>query len=357
MLPPRQLLADPFCGTPRPLLAQVRDVLQAAARRPVRLELVLRAIMTPEDAGDDLLADGALEVVHALLDEPDAFGLDAVRLWPQLPGSEGVWLSAATMADFFDRLEPLLERAFARGVPALLYDLEPPRDVLDALLGRRGRDQARGELTALARRLMRTRPEPRFDEAARDLAQHLARVRALAPSRAADWQPHLTAAVAPIGTGVVRHLAERALMTPTRAPHDGRTLFDGLEAMCYGSLLGYAIDSEPLRAAAGVAVVAAAARTHVRYCRKQGVAAGVLLGCTGVGLLGDEPVYASPAALARDARAAGAARLQRVGVYNLRGLLFADADPQVDGVREDWPAWVAALVGCAPRSATRARSR
>lgn len=323
MIPIPQLLSPPLFPH---FFLKLREHLQRRCPE-LSLELVLRVVLS-EPCED-------FDAVCTLLEASPTLGLDTLRLWPQLPESDGVYLNARSMAPFFAKLNRLLDALTQRGLepPPLLFDLEPPKALMEPLL-----DPASitaRQLLALPRSLRHAYRHTREHDYATLLAGALAQCKR-------DFPSHHAAAVAPALWGPhLQPMVERGLGCPTT--HRGRPLFDALDAMCYGSLVGLVLPEtrNGMRNRAGAQLVRVTARRHRRWCQRVGATPGVILGCTSHGLFGHEPYYLKPEDLAAAAHAL-ATPPPRLGVYNLRGLL---AQPGAPLGSRDWRRWSSALLG------------
>lgn len=213
----------------------------------------------------------------------------SIGLWPMIDDREGRWASAwngAGFADFTRRLLDALDAAGARP-DELVMDLEPP-------IGRMRR--------ALRGRL-RWSPPPVDGRAA------LAELAALARDRGLP----VVATVLPLAaTGRPARAWQRILGTPVAELSPDR-----VNVMAYTTLLeGYS--RRLLRRADAEALLWCWARA---VQGEHGTAAEVSVGCAGVGALGDEAVYRSPAELSRDVAIARAAGVERIALFGLDGVL------------------------------------
>ncbi len=355
MLPPSALLESPFTG-PSPLLAEMRAFLATCAQRPVELELVLRVTMH-STSSTALASQPDVQAAAAITQAPERWGIDRLRLWPQLPESLGVWLNLSTSDDWFTHLHALLDAfhlLIHRPPLALLHDLEPRKDALVALLS--ASPSAFSSLAALRaalQNLSNTQP------AAPLIQQNLAHIAALRRRLPAIPGLHRhTAAVIPVLSGLSARLPQLppTLRSLLLHPHTHAALYDGFDAMCYTSMSAWFLPATMpnLQRAAERSAAAFVARDHSRWCRRVNASPGILLGCTGTGLLGNEPLYSSPTALALAASAARSAThprpIDRIGIYNLRGLLETPSLPPAPPLapltfNRDWRPWLAALLG------------
>lgn len=350
MLPPSALLAPPFTD-PLPLLGEMRAFLAFCAQRPIELELVLRVTMHSASA-TALASQPDLQAAAAITQAPARWGIDRLRLWPQLPESLGVWLNLSTAHDWFTHLHALLDAfhlLIHRPPLALLHDLEPRKDALVALLS------ASPSFAALRAALQPPTTSPPPSTLIQQNLSHLASLRRRLPPLP-GLHRH-TAAVIPVLSGLSARLPSLppTLRSLLLHPRSGRALYDGFDAMCYTSLSPWFLPASMpnLQRTAERSAAAFVARNHSRWCRRVNASPGLLLGCTGTGLLGNEPLYASPSALAFAASASHTQPIDRVGVYNLRGLLETPQSPPLPALapltfNRDWRPWLAALVNTHP---------
>lgn len=281
----------------------------------------------------DLLCHGPL---HPFFAVPPGSDLDALAsllrtlaglglepgIWPLLEDADGYWPSERNGAAYFAYVDELLRFLEAQKihVPWIAVDLEPPLQQVDRL-----RHSVNSFRTLL------------------DTLQH-------------NFDPEaFTHAVASYQQGMLG-LRERGYktlaVTVPMAAHDLRDgsplwqdLFeapwsqvgwDRVGIMAYGSMVsGYS---------KGLLSTADARAIHYRLfkhmARAFGSRAHASLGITGIGKLGDEPIYDSADELARDASAARAAGIDDIAIFCLEGLVG----------REDAGAWVEAVAHAPARA-------
>ncbi len=260
--------------------------------------------------------DGAdLDALAHLLRDTQQAGLEA-GIWPLLPDADGYWPSERNVTRYLEHVSALLDDLASLGAKPqwVAVDLEPPlwqvtqlKHRLDAwwevttALGRENLDAARFETST------RT-----FEASLHMLHTRGARTLAVTVPMAAHdlrdgvplWQDMFEAPWAEIG-------------------------WDRAGIMAYGSMVsGYS---------RGWLSEADARAIHYRLflhlARHFGARAHASLGVTGVGKLGDEPVYTRPAQLGLDAAAARAAGVQDLALFCWEGLVG----------REDAGAWLEAM--------------
>ena len=300
--------------------------LQDAAQPDV-VGLLRRHGVHPIFAAPHDVDDAALgRVVRAYRDA----GLEP-GVWPLLSDAQGYWPSEDNAQVYFQRVEQLLSALEQQGAtPAwLAVDLEPPLTQIDVL---------------------RHAPTPLHTKMARMLRQNLDAARFARSVQAFE-----------AGVGQVRARGVRTLsVTLPLAAHDLRdgvplwqdvfqtpwagVSWDAAGIMAYGSMVsGY---SRGLLSHDDARAMHYRLMRHV--ARAFGARAHASIGVTGVGKLGDEPVYTDPAQLGLDASAARAAGIEDLGIFCLEGVLAQPAP-------EAWLEAVAHAVARAPAQSFKTR--
>lgn len=227
-----------------------------------------------------------------------------VTLWPLLTVEEGYWPNTQNLEPFEALVERLLafarrEKAMPRGIA---IDLETPMTQVLAL-------KHAGPL--LLPRLLRIGLQNLNPQRHRQSGEHLRRLTAKLHGEGLET---LVAVIPPVvdDTADGREALQDSLETPVTQAD-----WDTVHLMLYTSpLIGYSQGwFTPQDGAAGIHSYARDAR------RIWGNRAGVSLGLTGrTGLLGHEPLYPGPPALALDVSAARAAGIHDLAIYNLEGI-------------------------------------
>jgi hypothetical protein len=233
-----------------------------------------------------------------------------VGLWPMLASSDGRWLSLRTGAAFrahLDRVLALLDSGEGRSrsppVREVHFDLEPPLTDVRRLV----RPSASALRTLLRRDGAREAVDP-----SRPVASCVERVRERGLSASAVVAPVIACDPPPVSQAPPTGIGwQAALGTPV----DGLA-FDRVDVMIYPSLVeGYVPMATRRDATTALAALARAARQ--RFGRR----AGVCLGLTGGGALGDERAYRDVAELAEDAAISRGAGIDRLSLHGLAGAL------------------------------------
>lgn len=256
-----------------------------------------------------------LDELAGLMRDVQARGLD-VGIWPLLKDEQGYWPSERNGADYFERVVAVLEHLKGQGVSAqwVAVDLEPPLHQVNRLRHMVGPFH----LTVLE--LLRENLDvAQFQRSVVQFKEGLERVRTFGAQVLSVTLP-MAAHDLRDGVPLWQDLFE--------APWEG-VGWERAGIMAYGSMVaGYS---------RGWLSEADARAIHYRLflhlARHFGHRAHVSLGVTGVGKLGDEPVYASAQALALDVSAAKAAGIDDIAIFCLEGLVG----------REDAGAWVKTL--------------
>ncbi len=250
-----------------------------------RYDLELLAAVRPAD----------LDALPALLSSAHDRGV-RLGLWPMLDDADGRWVSAANIDRFDAFTQRVLDRCGALLPAEAAFDLEPPFGLVSRWLSRNG-----------VRAAPRLRRAP-VAEARAALAATIARVRDRGVTPSAAVVP-MVLFDAPGG----RHAPwQRALGTPVDGLAWGHVSVMAYTTMFEGWSLG------TMRRDDAVALLGdCCARARARF----GDAAGVSLGAVDTGALGDEPVYRSPAELARDVAVATACGVGDLTLFDLAGAL------------------------------------
>lgn len=218
-----------------------------------------------------------------------------VALWPMLDDAAGRWLTLANAETFVAFARECVQDARLLPEDAVLFDLEPPWRMLDALV--------HGRLWAAlcAYRSLVLRGRDAIEAAEGQLARFAAE---LAQSGHAVQTAEFPWALAAPGWA-------RAAGVPHLAAASQRGL------MLYTSMLeGYSRGLfDRRRAERGLARLGAAA------LRKLGAGVELQLGAVGAGALHDEPVYRNVAELERELELVRRLGCTRVAVFDLGGIL------------------------------------
>ncbi len=231
-------------------------------------------------------------------------------LWPMVHDDDGRFLHLGNVARVRELALAALAGARARGgAPAdVMLDLEPPVDALRAARHRQLLPLVR--TFTLGRRL--AAPGEVAIARLRDELAHAGVSVSCAVSPQALWDGAGGAFSHSLCTGAAEGFARVDVMTYT-------TLFQDSSFGLVGRR----------RALSILGAIAS------RATRVLGDRASIALGCVGTGALGDERVFASPAELAEDARAARSAGARRLALLDLGGAL----------ARGDLEAWLDAALG------------
>ncbi len=233
----------------------------------------------------------------------------AVTLWLLLPKSHGYWPSERNAALFAQYLDETLDWAEHERVPVpwIAVDLELPFEQAQGYL--RARGPAR--VWKLVNLVWSNLNVQRFEQA-------LQTYRAVLEAIHARGARALCAAHDYIATDFPSdHVVQDLLETPVTPVE-----WDVVSMMIYNSMVaGNSHGRISLADARWMEYQLA--RALVAQC---GPRAGVSLGLTGVGVLGDEPHYTEPSELACDVAIAKAAGIGDIALYNLEGILHS-ADP------------------------------
>lgn len=273
--------------------------------------------------------DSDLDALVRLIRDTDTAGLRPM-IWPLLSHSDGYWPGESNAERWWAQTEWILDTLAAQMArPAgVAVDLEPPIDHVQKLA------RAVPGLDVL-RLLWSNLDRERFEDSVRQWtgiadALHERRLDTLAVafSAVASDLNHKTA--------VWQDLLETPWADVAWKSHG---------IMAYGSLVtGY---SKGLLGADDARAIHHHLITPVQA--RWGAGSHVSMGLVGTGVLGDEPTYASPHALALDAAAVRAAGVTDLGLFCLEGILSRD-DP------ESWVEAVWAMTPVVPSMTYRSRA-
>ncbi|MFO0563456.1 MAG: hypothetical protein U0269_35865 [Polyangiales bacterium] len=231
-----------------------------------------------------------------------------VALWPMLANAEGRWASAHNGDAFARYVRRLLAELRARecAVSAVMIDIEPPIDVMQRWL-----DRARSSFRANGSKGAKSVPA---------IAQRVDGDRALGALFDELTREGVRVGAAMVPTDLLGPIAARSVEWIVGLPN-GDVLYDPASAMLYTSMLeGYSrgwISRARARALLQRGAIRALARHQSR--------AEVSLGVVATGALGDEPVYRSPDELADDVSLVRALGVERIALFDLRGVLARPA--------------------------------
>lgn len=238
-----------------------------------------------------------------------------LHLWPMAGDAEGRWLSAANHEPFLAFVGELERALEGRPWAGLVLDLEPPFAFIDALTHGRATwprpvaVQRAADAESALQRLV-----DRQHAAGREVS--LAVIPLVALDRPAlppgiGWQGLLGTPVDSLGADLVSVMAYPSMV----------------EGLSRGLLARPDVES---------LLAQWSAEVRVRWPGR----AGLSLGVTGIGALGDEPVYRDISELQADVAIARAAGIQRLALFDLTGVLG----------RESPEAWLDAFVATPPRT-------
>jgi len=228
-----------------------------------------------------------------------------VALWVLLPDESGYWISERNADEFSELIHRIYDWA-DKGkfrIPWIAVDLEPPYYQYQRIQNAGAR-----KALEIARIIMENNNRSRFYDASRkfELIQefiHSRSTKTLAPATAVIIEDIVR------GTTSAQNLLE----SPITTVH-----WDVVSFMIYTSMIaGYMkrLHVTPRDARWYLYSVCSDAKN---YLWEQ---AGVSIGVTYIGKLGDEPYYESPEELLPDMQAAKAALIEDIAIYNLEGIL------------------------------------
>ncbi|MEW5947567.1 MAG: hypothetical protein AB1742_15365 [bacterium] len=229
-----------------------------------------------------------------------------VALWPLLDDESGYWVSERNADQFFDLVRRMYDWAEGRkfSIPWLAVDLEPPVYQLNRVKKAAGVRRA----AEAVRIYMENRDRSRFYEAARRFGQAQEHVHARGARTLAAAMPLVVEDLVRCSTGI-----QNALETPVSVVHWDVVSFMLYTSMSTGYLKRLGMKPEDSR------WYLYSVCSDAKNCLWD--RAGVSIGVTGTGKLGDEPYYETPEELLPDMRAAKAALIEDVAIYNLEGIL------------------------------------
>jgi hypothetical protein len=248
---------------------------------------------------------GSMDPAHArLLRTWHEHGVECA-LWPLLPDAQGYWPNERNADVFFDYVREIFDWAQNSGFPLpwLAVDLEPPLYMMESI--KQARPVAR--IGALRRLAGENRDLGRFYGASRRFEQmneflHERGCKSLVPI------PSHVISDLVSGSTALQDLLETPVSTVN---------WDMVTAMIYTSMItGYSRGLIRPRDARWYLYAAMRDLKEKLWDR-----AGVSVGVTWTGKMGDEPYYASPQELLPDIQAAKAALIDDITIYNLEGIL------------------------------------
>jgi hypothetical protein len=242
---------------------------------------------------------------------PDALDVlldDGIRVgvWPMLDDGAGRWANARNASAFSAFARSAADVVGARRVSEIVVDMEPAIEVVRVAMGSlRAAGQMLLEGAADRSRVAGARCT--YEDLVRALAQRGLPTSVVAvPMVLLDPVPSVT------GRAAGRTHWQALLGTPVDGP-----AWSHVNVMLYTSILegwsGGLLDRRRAESVLATACRAALAR----YGKKSGVS----LGAVGPGAFGDEPVYRSPAELARDVAVARACGMNDLALFDLGGVL------------------------------------
>jgi hypothetical protein len=264
---------------------------------------------------------------ETLTDLPDTLARLAgegieTAVWPMLADADGRWANANNHHRFASFARDVAAASEPRGVREIVVDLEPAiSDVRAALSSFRGAGRLLGSVADGSR-----------------LAQASAALASLVAELSAEGMSTTAVAVPMVLFDREESARWQSLLgTPVDGPP-----WSHVNVMLYTSILeGWSRGLMDRRGALSVLSSACTATTE-RF-RDRG---SVSLGAVGVGAFGDEPIYRSPAELARDVGVARAAGVEDLTLFDLGGVLLR-------GPQEAWlDAFVETEAAAAPPERT-----
>ncbi|HOX28361.1 MAG TPA: hypothetical protein PLQ76_04310 [bacterium] len=232
----------------------------------------------------------------------------SVMLWVLLPDTSGYWACERNYKEFSDYVDRIYEWADKKkfNVPWLAVDLEPPYYQLQKVKN----SKLPVAIGNAVENLRENRNRGRFYDASSGYNRlveklHSRKVKTLT---AADFK-----VVEDFKLGTIGH--QDAMETPISTVN-----WDIVSFMIYNSMMvGYSKGLVSMKDARWYLFSAMQDMKKVLWDR-----AGVSIGVTYIGKLGDEPYYETPADMLPDVQAVKAALIDDVSVFNLEGILRSD---------------------------------
>lgn len=287
------------------------------ARQPETLDLLERGQLHPIFA---VGPQADLEELGRLLVAASARGLE-VGIWPLLEDEQGYWPSERNVRDYFARVEALLGWLAQEQIPCpwVAVDLEPPLHQVNRL-----RHMVEPFHLTVLKLIKENLDAAQFERSVQEFERGLEGLRRRQVKALSVTLP-LAAHDLRDGVPLWQDLFE--------APWEAIS-WDRAGIMAYGSMVaGYSrgwLSEEDARAIHY--------RLFMHLARRFGPRAHVSLGVTGIGKLGDEPIYEHPLALAQDVSAARAAGIEDIAIFCLEGLVGrADAGQWVEAIASAQP--------------------
>ncbi len=279
-----------------------------AVREPATLSLLSRYALELRLA---CFADAPVDELARTIAEAQSRGVP-VALWPMLDNREGRWASAHNGEAFARYVRRLFAELAARGCAprAVMIDIEPPIDVMQ-----RWADRARTRFQRA-----RARSSAREPHAVPAIDQRADGDRALAALFDELTRDGVCVGAALVPTDLLGAPVARGVEWLLGLPN-GDSLYEPASSMLYTSMLEGYSRGWISRPRALALLRRGAARALARY----GARAEVSLGVVATGALGDEPVYRSPDELREDVDAVRALGIERLCLFDLRGVLARPA--------------------------------
>jgi len=234
-------------------------------------------------------------------------GVD-LALWPLLEDGLGYWPNERNVNEFSDYVEEICDWADDRKVAFswLAVDMEPPIYQMETLKGGTLSERAQ----VIKKVFTENRDRSRFYDTSAGYNRLIERLHARGKSVIAA-SADLVMADIKSGSVGLQDMLETPLSTVN---------FDVISFMIYTSMLvGYSRGLVTPRDARWHLFRTMRAAKETLWNR-----AGVSIGVTYTGKLGDEPYYATPAELLPDMKAAKAALIDDISIYNLEGIIRSD---------------------------------
>ena len=230
----------------------------------------------------------------------------ATALWVLLPDEQGYWPNERNVVEFSDYVRRVFdwaeENKFA--LPEIAVDLEPPIYQMEAL---KKAANPRERINVLRKCFGENRDHGRFYDASHRFEELNEFIHARGSRTLCPVPSHIVLDVATGGIGV-----QDLLETPITTVN-----WDMLSAMIYTSMLvGYSKGTISQKDARWY-LYSVMREFKEKYWER----AGVSIGVTYTGKLGDEPYYDKPEDLLPDMKAAKAALIDDITIYNLEGIL------------------------------------